>query len=98
LHILGRALRALAPNAVLLTGRRTSLETIGKLVYAVRGVAQGALVCDYRGAVPDTGASTVCRLGEEVIAARDHLIERLDASGRLGADTTSLPSRAARSA
>ncbi|HWF73361.1 MAG TPA: MerR family DNA-binding transcriptional regulator [Solirubrobacteraceae bacterium] len=76
---LGRALRALGPTAVVLTGRRTSLETIGKLVYAVRGVAQAALVCDYRGAVPDTGASTVCRLGDEVIAARDRLIERLDA-------------------
>jgi DNA-binding transcriptional MerR regulator len=95
---LGRALRALAPTAVVLTGRRTSLDTIGKLVYAVRSVAQTALVCDYRGAVPDTGASTVCRLGEEVIAARDHLIERLDAPARSGARSAPLPSRTARSA
>jgi DNA-binding transcriptional MerR regulator len=91
---LGRALRALAPTAVVLTGRRTSLETIGKLVYAVRGVAQTALICDYRGAVPDTGASTVCRLGDEVIAARDQLVERLEAS----AQPAPLRSRAARSA
>jgi DNA-binding transcriptional MerR regulator len=91
---LGRALRALAPTAVVLTGRRTSLETIGKLVYAVRGVAHTALICDYRGAVPDTGASTVCRLGDQVIAARDQLVERLEAPAQMAP----LRSRAARSA
>jgi DNA-binding transcriptional MerR regulator len=79
---LGRALRALGPNAVVLTGRRAQLDTIGKLVYAVRSVAQAALICDYRGAVPDTGASTVVRLGDEVIMARDDLIARLDAAAR----------------
>jgi DNA-binding transcriptional MerR regulator len=93
---LGRALRALAPDAVVLTGQHTTLETIGRLVYAVRGVAQAALICDYRGAVPDTGASTVCRLGGDVIAARDELIERLDAAARPAARTSVLQSPAAR--
>lgn len=74
---LGRALRALAPRAVVLTGTRVSLDAIGHLVYAVRSVARGAVVFDYRGAVPDTGASTVCRLGEQPTAARDLLLERL---------------------
>jgi MerR family transcriptional regulator, light-induced transcriptional regulator len=95
---LGRALRALAPNAVVLTGRRASLETIGKLVYAVRGVTQAALICDYRGAVPDTGASTVCRLGDAIIAARDELITGLDAPARASASTGALQPAAARSA
>ncbi len=76
---LGRALRALDPNAVVLTGRRVSLDSIGRLVYAVRNVVQQVVVFDYRGAVPDTGASTVCRLGEAPIAARDTLLSRLDA-------------------
>ena len=57
---LGRALRALDPQAVVLTGRRVTLDAIGRLVYAVRGIVQGVLVLDYRNAVPDTGASTVC--------------------------------------
>lgn len=75
---LGRALRALGPRAVVLTGRRVTLDSIGRLVYAVRGVVQEVIVFDYRGAVPDTGASTVCRLGEMPVAARDRLLERLD--------------------
>ncbi len=76
---LGRALRALQPSAVVLTGQRASLDSIGRLVYAVRGVVNGVVVFDYRGAVPDTGASTVCRLGDSPIAARDLLLARLDA-------------------
>ncbi len=60
---LPRAVRALMPEAVVLTGRRATLDTIGRLVYTVRGLVQEASVFDYRGAVPDTGASTVLRLG-----------------------------------
>jgi DNA-binding transcriptional MerR regulator len=74
---LGRALRALEPSAVVLTGRRVSLDSIGRLVYAVRQVVRDALVFDYRGSVPDTGASTVLRLGERPTAARDTLLARL---------------------
>jgi MerR family transcriptional regulator, light-induced transcriptional regulator len=74
---LGRALRALEPSAVVLTGRRVSLDSIGRLVYAVRQVVRDALVFDYRGAVPDTGASTVVRLGDAPTAARDTLLARL---------------------
>jgi DNA-binding transcriptional MerR regulator len=74
---LGRALRAMPPSAVILTGRRTSLDAIGRLVYAVRAVERTAEVFDYRGALPDTGASTVRRLGASPVAARDALLERL---------------------
>ena len=54
----GRCARS-NPSAVVLTGRRVSLDAIGRLVYAVRSVVHGVVVFDYRGAVPDTGASTV---------------------------------------
>src|SRR5436190_521794 len=74
---LGRALRALDPRAVILTGRRVSLDSIGRLVYAVRSVVREVTVFDYRGAIPDTGASTVQRLGETPIAARDALLANL---------------------
>jgi DNA-binding transcriptional MerR regulator len=80
LNRLSRALRALAPAAVVLTGRRVSLDSIGRLVFAVRSVVHEVSVFDFRGAVPDTGASTVCRLGEAPIAARDRLLAKLDAS------------------
>jgi hypothetical protein len=74
---LGRALRALRPDAVVLTGRQVTLDAIGRLVFAVRSVVQEVVVFDYRGAVPDTGASTVGRLGQAPIAARDRLLTRL---------------------
>ncbi len=88
---LGRALRALDPNAVVLTGRRVSLDSIGRLVYAVRNVVQEIVVFDYRGAVPDTGASTVCRLGETPIGARDTLLTRLDAHRARQAEVRAVP-------
>ncbi|MGZ4246096.1 MAG: hypothetical protein ACXVSE_17550, partial [Solirubrobacteraceae bacterium] len=77
---LGRALRALSPSAVILTGRRVSLDSIGRLVYAVRSMVREVVVFDYRSAVPDTGASTVCRLGDTPVAARDALLSRLEQS------------------
>ncbi|MGH2859586.1 MAG: MerR family transcriptional regulator, partial [Solirubrobacteraceae bacterium] len=79
---LGRALRALRPSAVVLTGRRVSLDSIGRVVYAIRQIAGEIAVFDYRGAVPDTGASTVLRLGQTPMAARDALLARLDAASR----------------
>lgn len=75
---LGRALRALDPAAVVLTGQRVSLDSIGRLVYAVRSIVREVVVFDYRGAVPDTGASTVFRLGDAPVAARDALLSRLE--------------------
>ncbi len=47
---LGRALRALNPDAVVLTGRRLTLDGIGRVVYAVRGAVSGVTFFDYRGA------------------------------------------------
>jgi DNA-binding transcriptional MerR regulator len=95
---LGRAVRALDPNAVVLTGRRVSLDSIGRLVYAVRGHVQQVTVFDYRGAVPDTGASTVCRLGEAPVAAVEMLLARLDASGATPPQRRALEARAIHSA
>ena len=59
----GNALRALSPNAVVLGGRCSSLEAIGRVVYATRQSAGELQVLNYRGALPDTGASTVARIG-----------------------------------
>ncbi len=77
---LGRALRALAPRAVVLTGRRITLDGIGRVVFAVRSARGDVLVCDYRGAVPRTGGATVSRLGDAPVAARDALLTQLDAT------------------
>lgn len=74
---LGRALRALRPNALVLGGRRASLDAIGRLVYAVRSAERELEVYDFGGALPDTGASTVRRLGSAPLAAGEMLLERL---------------------
>jgi len=72
-----RAVRALHPTALVLAGRRAPLDTLGRLVFAARRHAPGVEVLDFRGALPDTGASTVTRLGETPLAARDLLLDRL---------------------
>jgi MerR family transcriptional regulator, light-induced transcriptional regulator len=74
---LARALRALAPRAVVLTGHRASMDTLGRLVYAVRNGGEHVLIFDYRGALPNTGASTVPRLGDAPLEARDALLDVL---------------------
>jgi MerR family transcriptional regulator, light-induced transcriptional regulator len=75
---LGRAVRALQPRAVVLTGHSVSLDLIGRLLYAVRAVVEEVIAFDYRGAVPDTGTSTVRRLGETPVAAARELVTELD--------------------
>lgn len=72
---MSRALTALDPRAVVLTGRRASLDVLGRLVYAARrNGGEHVEVFDYRGAMPETGASTVPRLGDQPVAARDQLL------------------------
>jgi MerR family transcriptional regulator, light-induced transcriptional regulator len=74
---LTNALRALHPQAVVLGGAGASLDTLGRLVYAVRQAGGQVEVLDYRGALPDTGAGTMARLGDQPGAAADALRERL---------------------
>jgi hypothetical protein len=82
---MGRALHALAPRAVVLTGRRASLDGLGRLVYAARRVGGDAVaIYDYRGALRSTGATTVPRLDDAPLAACERLVEALDGGGRSG--------------
>src|ERR1700729_1793240 len=85
---LARALPALGPRAVVLAGRGITLDALGRLVYSVRSVAQRAQIFDFRGAVPDTGASTVRRLGQTPLAARDVLLAGLDEPPRSRSSTS----------
>lgn len=74
---LGRALRALEPRAVIFSGKGISLDEIARVVFAVRAALPAVEVFDHRTAVPDTGASTICRLGETPSTARDQVLARL---------------------
>jgi MerR family transcriptional regulator, light-induced transcriptional regulator len=79
-----RALHALDPRAVILTGRRASLDTLGRLVFAARRASGDSVaVLDFRGALPETGASTVPRLDPRAAAAADELLARLDGAPAL---------------
>ena len=76
---LTRALHALAPRAVVLTGRRASLDALGRLVYAARRIGGDAVaIYDFRGALPSTGATTVPHLGDAPLAACEQLLGALD--------------------
>jgi DNA-binding transcriptional MerR regulator len=76
---LSRALHALQPRAVVLTGGRASLDALGRLVYAARRIGGDRVtVFDYRGALPAAGPTTVPRLGDSPLAARDRLVEVID--------------------
>jgi MerR family transcriptional regulator, light-induced transcriptional regulator len=68
-----RAMLAVEPRAVVLTGTRASLDALGRLVYAARRAGGDVRVYDFRGALPETGASTVPRLPARPLAARDQL-------------------------
>ena len=98
---LGRALRALQPTAVVLSGGRTSLDDLGRLVYAVRRTVPTITVFDFRDAVPDTGASTVSRLGDDPLVAATTLLawlERRDPALSPFAARSPEPARAAAAA
>jgi hypothetical protein len=53
------------------------MDTLGRLVFAARRGDKPVEVFDYRGALPDTGASTVARLGSSPLAARDLVLDAL---------------------
>lgn len=74
----GAALRALRPGAIVLGGvGAVSPDALGRLVYASRQAEPGVDVLDYRLALPETGASTVKRIGPGPIIAAEQLRERL---------------------
>jgi DNA-binding transcriptional MerR regulator len=73
----GSALRALRPQAMVLGGHCASLDAVGRVVYATRQSGGDLQVLDYRGALPETGASTVARIGPGPADAVRMLRERL---------------------
>jgi len=75
---LSRALHAVGPRAVILTGRHASLDALARLVYAARREGDPVAVFDYRGALPDSGASTVERLNGRPLAAAERILAALD--------------------
>jgi hypothetical protein len=82
---LGSAISALEPRAVVLTGHGASLDALGRLVFTARRVAgEDVAILDYRGAIPNTGSSTVETLPETPLAAREALLGRLDVRGTSG--------------
>ncbi|MGI8557795.1 MAG: MerR family DNA-binding transcriptional regulator [Solirubrobacteraceae bacterium] len=72
----GRAVRALMPVAALvLSGRGAELDQLGRLVYACRQAAGALAVFDFRGALPESGASVLVRLAASAPAACEELLQ-----------------------
>lgn len=81
---LTRALHAVGPGAVVLTGNGASLDTLHRLVYSARRAVEGVAVLEYRGALPATGATIVESLGEQPSHARERVLAHLDPAAREG--------------
>lgn len=79
----GNALRALTPQTLVLAGQGSTLDAIGRVVYAARQSISGLEVLDYRGALPETGASTVPRIGPSPTDAVSALRELLTGAARI---------------
>jgi hypothetical protein len=80
---LTHALTAVDPRAVVFAGEGAELDALSRLVYAARRVAgDRSVIFNYRGALPDSGASTVPALVDSPMAARDQLLAGLTHSDR----------------
>jgi DNA-binding transcriptional MerR regulator len=74
-----RAMRALGPSALVLCGSGSTLDAVGRLVYAVRQMGSQAPLYEYRGSMPVSGSHSVPSLGELPTDAVRHLRARLEA-------------------
>src|SRR4051812_29327113 len=61
---LTRAMRALDPSVLVLSGSGATLDSVGRLVYSVRQTGSGAPLHEYRGSMPVTGGHKVPSLGD----------------------------------
>jgi DNA-binding transcriptional MerR regulator len=75
-----RAMRALDPSALVLCGSGATLDSVGRLVYAVRQTGSKAPLYEFRGAMPVSGSHSVPSLGELPSGAVRHLRARVDGS------------------
>jgi hypothetical protein len=90
-----RAMRALDPTALVLCGKGATLDTVGRLVYAVRQHGSSAPLYEYRGSMPVTGSHTIPTLGQGPAEATQTLKTLVDA-GAVGHRSTARLSAVAR--
>jgi len=76
---LAHVLQAIDPRLVVLTGRRAWRDAVSRIAYQTRGAVNLVEVLDFRGALGDSGYSSVPRLGMSAVVARDLLLARLNA-------------------
>jgi DNA-binding transcriptional MerR regulator len=82
-----RAMRALDPAALVLCGNGSTLDDVGRLVYAVRQMGSTAPLFEYRGSMPVTGNHAIPSLGSTPTEATENLKALADAPGRRQAGT-----------
>jgi MerR family transcriptional regulator, light-induced transcriptional regulator len=66
---LTRAMRALDPDVLVLCGSGAALDSVGRLVYAVRQTGSKAELHEYRGAMPVSGGHNVPSIGNSATEA-----------------------------
>ena len=76
---LAHVLQAFSPRLVVLTGRRPWLDALGRIAYQTRRTPGHVEILDFRGALADSDAAAVARLGTSAVGARDLVLARLNA-------------------
>jgi MerR family transcriptional regulator, light-induced transcriptional regulator len=77
---LTRAMRALDPSVLVLCGSGAALDSVGRLVYAVRQSGSQAPLHEYRGAMPVRGGHNVPSIGDSPSEAVRRLRAMVDAA------------------
>ncbi len=80
---LAHVLQALNPRLVVLTGHRAWVDALSRIAYISRHSGEQIDVLDFRGALGESDASSVPRLGMSAVVARDLLLARLNAREEL---------------
>jgi DNA-binding transcriptional MerR regulator len=78
---LAHVLQAIDPRLVVLTGHRAWREALSRIAYQTRRAVNLVEVLDFRGALGESGHSSVPRLGTSAVGARDLLLARLNTGG-----------------
>jgi DNA-binding transcriptional MerR regulator len=73
-----RAMRALDPAAMVLSGSGATLDVVGRLVYGIRQLGSSAPLFEYRGSMPVTGNHNIPSLGSTPTEATERLKVMLD--------------------
>ncbi|MEA2155408.1 MAG: MerR family transcriptional regulator, light-induced transcriptional regulator [Solirubrobacteraceae bacterium] len=71
-------LQVFGPRLVVLTGRRAWLDALGRIAYQTSRAPGHVEILDFRGALAESDATAITRLGTSAVGARDVVLARMN--------------------